>query len=417
MALRVRDLEDWIIETRRHLHSNPELSFEEVGTSLYIRQQLDALAIPYTWPVAHTGIVGYIGTGAAEAAAAGAAGWGSQPGVPTVMLRADMDALPMSEPTTGVPYFSCNPGCMHACGHDAHMASLLGAARLLKEAESAGQLAPGVVRLVFQPGEEAGGGGKLMGEQGVFKGVGAAFALHVWPDLPTGIIASRAGPIMAGVISFKATIRGRGGHAAMPQSHINPVIAAASTIAQLRSTVTATLSPDDPVVVNVCNISGGTDAYNVVPDHVDFGGTIRAFSNETMCVLRQRLETVVRSQAETFGCTGSVDFRELEEPYFPPLINNAKMTDFAMSVARQVLGDEHVQPANLTMASEDFAFTAAAVPSCFAFLGIRNESIGSVHGLHSPSFKVDEAALKVGATYLASLAVTFLRQAEASPEQ
>jgi len=389
LLTRAQEMESWLIKTRRHLHKHPELSFNEVGTSAFIRNELSALGIPYTWPVAKTGIVAYIGSGAAEAHALGAAGWGSTDS-PVVLLRADMDALPMAE-LTNDSFASCHCGTMHACGHDCHMASLLGAARLLKEMEAAGKLPAGNIRLVFQPAEEAGGGGKLMGEEGVFQGVGAAFALHVWPDLPTGVIATRPGPIMAGVLSFKATIRGRGGHAAMPHTHVNPVIAAASIAAQLRSTVTATLPPDEPVVVNVCHINGG-EAYNVVPDEVTFGGTIRAFSEATMSALRQRLQEVVKAQAMVFNCSGCVDFREDEEPYFPPLVNDKRTTDFAMAVARQVLGEDNVRHADLTMASEDFAFTAAAVPSCFVFLGVRNEKLGAVHGLHSPYFRVSLAA-------------------------
>lgn len=410
MASRVMELEDWIVDVRRKLHANPELSFLEFNTSAFIRAELDTLGIPYTFPVANTGIVAYIGSGAAAAAAAGPEGWAAATAEPVVLLRADMDALPITE-STSLPFASCNRGVMHACGHDCHMASLLGAARLLKEAELDGSLGPGTIRLVFQPGEEAGGGGKLMGQEGVFKGVDAAFALHVWPDLPAGTIATRPGPIMAAVLSFEATVSGVGGHAAMPHTTVNPVIAAATIISQLKSTVTATVAPDEPVIVNVCHLRGGDapmPAFNVVPDVVQFGGTIRAFSNDIMSMLRQRLEEVVATQALVFGCIGSIDFREEVEPYFPPLINDEKTTEFAVGVASRIFGPERVLKADMTMASEDFAFTAEEVPSCFAFLGIRNEELGSTQSLHTPGFLVDESVLKLGATYMAALASEFL---------
>lgn len=195
----------------------------------------------------------------------------------------------------------------------------------------------------------------------------------------------------------------------MPHVTVNPVIAAASIVSQLRPLVTNALPPYEPVVVNVCHMSGG-EAFNVVPDQVVFGGTVRAFSDATMEHLREKLRAVISSQAQVHGCSGEVDFREEIEPYFPPLINDPDATDFARSVAKRVFGESHVSLADLTMASEDFAFTAQQVPSCFSFLGVRNEDIGAVHGLHSPNFKVDEGALALGASYLATLASDYLEE-------
>eukprot|EP00798_Chlamydomonas_sp_ICE-L_P024004 gene24004-9576_t len=225
-----------------------------------------------------------------------------------------------------------------------------------------------------------------------------AFALHVWPALPAGTIATRPGPIMAGVISFEVTISGQGGHAAMPHLTTNPVVAGASIVSNLKPLMTSALPPHEPVVVNICNISGG-DAFNVVPDSITFGGTIRAFSDETMKHLRIRLVEIVESQSSIHGCTGRVNFREDQEPYYPPLVNDARAVKFAVGVAEKVFGEKNVEEAEPTMASEDFAFMAQAVPCCFAFLGVRNEAIGAIHGLHSPLFKVDEDALMLGSNY------------------
>eukprot|EP00197_Chlamydomonas_leiostraca_P012055 CAMPEP_0202862836 /NCGR_PEP_ID=MMETSP1391-20130828/3723_1 /ASSEMBLY_ACC=CAM_ASM_000867 /TAXON_ID=1034604 /ORGANISM="Chlamydomonas leiostraca, Strain SAG 11-49" /LENGTH=456 /DNA_ID=CAMNT_0049542413 /DNA_START=197 /DNA_END=1567 /DNA_ORIENTATION=- len=398
--LSAADLEPWMISVRRSLHAEPELSFKEHKTSQFIRQQLDKLGIRYDYPVARTGIVAHLGSGA--------------PGSPCVALRADMDALPITE-LTGAPYGSTHTGCMHACGHDAHCAMLLGAAALLKARER--ELAGGRVKLLFQPAEEADGGGKVMVAEGVVADVDAAFALHVWPQLPAGTIATRPGPLMAGVLSFEATVKGRGGHAAMPHTTVNPVIAAASIVAELKPLVTAHLPPYEPVVVNVCHMSSDGEAFNVVPDTVRFGGTVRAFSDDIMRQLKQRLTEVVAVQARVHGCEGIVDFREDKEPYFPPLVNNPSMSDFARSVAKRVVGEGGVALADLTMASEDFAFIAQQVPACFAFLGVRNEERGIVHGLHSPLFDLDEGALKVGAAYLASLAHDYLSQRAAAATQ
>mmetsp|Transcript_15881 Transcript_15881/g.34266 ORF Transcript_15881/g.34266 Transcript_15881/m.34266 type:complete len:466 (+) Transcript_15881:146-1543(+) len=395
---KAQEVEEWIINTRRLLHQTPELSFQEYKTSSIIQRRLQEMGVAFEAPVARTGVVAQIGSGS-----------------PVVVLRADMDALPIVE-DTGLPFCSLEPGCMHACGHDCHMAIALGAARILKDMERKGELAPGTIKLVFQPAEEADGGGKVMVEEGVLQGADAAFALHVWPALPVGTLATRPGPLMAGVLSFEATITGRGGHAAMPQFTTNPVIAAASIASSLRALVTAALPPYEPVVVNVCHISGG-EAFNVVPDKVAFGGTVRAFSDSTMTHLRERLSEVVATQAAVHGCSGEVDFREDKEPYFPPLVNDPDATDFARSVAKKVFGEHNVKLADLTMASEDFAFIAQAVPSCFAFLGVRNEAIGAIHGLHSPMFTVDEGALRLGAAYMASLAVDYLRDTAEKEEE
>ena len=245
---------------------------------------------------------------------------------------------------------------------------LLGAAKLLKERESE---LKGTVKFLFQPAEEGGAGGDMMVQEGALKGVDAAFGLHLWPTIPTGVLATRPGTIMAGAIQFKVTIHGAGGHGAIPHLTRDPVVAATSAVTALQTLVSRGTSPFASAVVSVTKLWAGGAAYNVIPDEAHFGGTMRATTDEDMKNLRHRLEKVVQSQAESFGCTATVDWMEDSMPYYPPLVNNPSTADFLGKVAGEVLGDTHVitdyEP---TMAGEDFAFIARAVPSARAVQGL-----------------------------------------------
>lgn len=387
------DIEDWIIELRRDLHRYPELMYTEEKTSAKIRSVLDGLNIPYTYPVAKTGIVATIGSGSS----------------PVVALRSDIDALPILE-ETGVTFASETPGIMHACGHDAHMSMLLGAARILKERETSLR---GTVKLIFQPAEEGGAGGDRMVKEGALDNVDAAFGFHVWPTLPTGMIGTRSGTIMAGSLVFKATFAGVGGHAAIPHITKDPVMAASAAVVSLQSIVGRNVSPFESAVVSVTRVwteeEGSIGAFNVIPHFAHIGGTVRATSEDGMKLVRQRVEEIIDNQAKAMGCVGTVDWMEEDHPYYPPVVNDKQASDFMSAVATEAFGesmvDGHVEA---TMAGEDFSFIAQKVPSAFGFLGIRNETAGSIYGLHTSKFTMDESVLKRGAALHAILATEFL---------
>ncbi|KAF8058874.1 ILL5 [Scenedesmus sp. PABB004] len=379
-------LAPWLVALRRELHAAPELMFDLPATSARVRAALEELGIPVEGPYATSGLVGRLGRGA-----------------PVVALRADMDALPVHEPP-GLPFRSKNEGVMHACGHDAHMTMLLGAAKLLKAREAS---LKGTVLLVFQPAEEGGAGADVMIRAGAIDGADAAFGMHVLPSIPTGQLALRAGTLMAGSLTFKFTVTGRGGHAALPHLNIDPVPAAAALIQALQVLVSRETSPLGSAVLSVTQLQG-SDADNIIPDVVTLRGTLRALTHEHMEFMRRRIEEVVPAAVGAYQCNGTVDWQLGHHPYYPPTVNDPAAAALAREAAAAVLGADNVLDTEPIMPAEDFAFFTRAVPSSFMFIGIRNESVGATANLHSPAFALDEGVLPLGAAVHANLALRFL---------
>ena len=367
-------ISDWIISIRRELHEHPELMYEEFKTSELIRRELDKLEISYKHPIAETGVLASIGNGNG----------------PCVALRADMDALPIHE-ETDVSFKSKIDGKMHACGHDCHVSMLLGAAKLLKGKED--QI-NGTVKLLFQPAEEGGAGGKLMREEGALKNptVERIFGLHVWPQMPSGQIGSREGTFLAATSSLNLTVKGIGGHAAVPQLTKDPVLTSARIITNLQSIVSRELDPLDSGVVSITVINGG-NASNVIPSDVVVKGTLRSLTMDGLRELQKRVKEIAEGIAQTHGCEAIVEYVGND---YPPTVNDSDMWKFAKGIGIELLGDENVSDLDAVMGGEDFAYYTEKVKGCFVVLGMNNPDIDATYSVHHPMFKADEDALHIG---------------------
>jgi len=383
---RVRELFPRMQETRRHIHSNPELSFMEFETSAYIQERLASLDIPFR-VVATTGVVATIGSGDR-----------------CVALRADIDALPMQE-ETGLPYASTRPGVMHACGHDTHTTMLLTAAQVLKEREASLQ---GVVKLLFQPGEEkTPGGASLMIADGALESPRPEiiFGQHINPDAPAGEFSFVAGAMMASADELYFTVRGMAAHAAQPHKGKDPILAAAGLISHLQTLITKNRNPLDPGVITITSIHGGT-ATNIIPDTVELQGTLRAFDQ----VWRESAWKFIKEQSVAYcalhGCTCEVTILK----GYPPLMNNEEATNFARSVASSIAENVVVSDFEPKMWAEDFSFYSQMMPAAFWMLGGRPSSVPSMPGLHNPKFAPEEESMINGAAMLAQTAVEYLRR-------
>ncbi len=367
-------ISDWIINIRRELHRHPELMYEEVKTSALVRRELDKLGISYQSPIAKTGVLASIGNGKG----------------PCVALRADMDALPIHE-ETDVPFRSEIDGKMHACGHDCHTAMLLGAAKILKSKENEFN---GTVKFLFQPAEEGGAGGKLMREEGALEdpAVERIFGLHVWPQMPTGQIGSREGTFLAATTFLDLTIKGVGGHAAVPHLTKDPVLTSAQIITNLQSIISRELDPLDSGVVSISAIQGG-QAANVIPSEVKILGTLRSLTMDGLKKLQMRVKDIAQNIAEAHGCEAVVEYPGND---YPPTVNDGEMWQFAKGIGSEMLGEENVGELDAVMGGEDFAYYTEKVKGCFVVLGMQNKEIDAIYSVHHPMFKADEDALHIG---------------------
>jgi amidohydrolase len=382
---KVEELKQSIIDLRRDFHQHPELGLQEFNTAKKVEGVLKGLGIETKMLVKGTGVRGYLK--------------GSRPGK-TIALRADMDALPIQE-ETDVTYKSQNKSVMHACGHDAHMAMLLAAAMILSEKR--GEL-PGNVVFIFQPAEEIGAGAKAMVEEGVLEGVDRIFGLHVYSTLPFGTLNYRPGALMAAGDFFDVKITGRGGHGAQPHLTIDPIVIAANAINALQTIVSREVDPLESAVVSICKMNAG-EAYNVVPETVTFGGTIRSHKPELRESLPKRVKEILEGVVS--GMRGSYEFNLMSK--FPATINDEKMTAFVVRVAREILGEDQLLLMKPLMGSEDFSFYLQKIPGTFVFLGVENKGKGILYPQHHPKFDIDEDILPIGTTLHVAVALEYLK--------
>ena len=387
IASQSKEIHQWIVEKRRTIHRHPELMYEEFETSKLVQNTLKELKIPYKKDIAITGVVGTIGNGNG----------------PCIALRADMDALPIHE-ETDIDFKSEIDGKMHACGHDCHTAMLLGAARVLKENE---HKINGTIKLIFQPAEEGGAGGKMMREQGVLLDpkVQQIFALHVAGTIPVGTLASKEGTLLAATSSIKILVKGKGGHAAAPHHTNDPVVTGSKIVVELQTLVSRELNPLEPGVISITMANAGS-AFNVIPSTMELQGTIRSLTIEGVSNLQTRVKEVAQSIAKANRCEAEVSFPGND---YPPTINDAGCWQLGKSAAKEILGEENlIEMPDPIMGGEDFAYYTEEVPGCFSFLGVGNPDIDAVYDVHHPMFKVDEKALSLGTAIHVSTALKAL---------
>jgi amidohydrolase len=371
---KIDGMKDWLVEIRRTIHMHPELGFEEVETSKLISEWLQKFGLEVKRGMAKTGVVGLLK--------------GKKPGR-TIAIRADMDALPMDE-INQVPYASQIKGKMHACGHDAHVAILLGVAKFFS---SIPDQVKGNIKWVFQPAEEGGAGGRIMVEEGVLENpkVDAIFGAHVFPFLPVGKVGVYQREGLAAADRFTIKIIGKGGHAASPHVSKDPILAAGHLITQIHSIVSRNVNPLESGVITIGKVSAGT-ASNIIPDEVELIGTVRSLNPQVREELKSRIEQVTQGVARSF----SMDYRFGFEYGYPVLINDSEMSKLAASACSKGIGKENVEVLKPSMGAEDFAYYLEKVPGAYFRLGCRNEERGIVHPYHSSLFNTDEEVLPFG---------------------
>lgn len=371
LAARAEQLTAW----RRDLHAHPELAFEEHRTAAFVAERLTEFGLSPHVGLATTGVVASI-----EGKAKG----------PAIALRADLDALPMTE-ESGVAHASTHPGRMHACGHDGHITMLLGAAQHLAETRDFA----GTVHVVFQPAEEGAGGGKVMVDEGLFDRFPAeqVFGMHNWPALPAGQMAVHAGPVMAATDRFTIVVEGRGGHAAMPHQGIDPIVGGAHVVTALQTLVSRTLDPTEAAVLSVTQFHAGS-AFNVIPARAELGGTVRTLSPATQDLIESGMRRVIDGVCAALGLHGTLDYTR----GYPATINTIAEAELAARAAAQVVGAQNVRrDLPPSMGAEDFAFMLHARPGCYVWLGT-GQGPGTAM-LHHPKYDFADPMLPLGASY------------------
>jgi len=373
------------ISIRHYLHANPELSYQEFETSKFIQQQLTALNIPFEIK-ATTGVIGLLK--------------GKNPEKRVVALRADMDALPITE-QNDIPYKSTNPGVMHACGHDVHSSCLLGAAKILSELKHEWE---GTVKLIFQPGEEKNpGGASILIKEGVLENPVPKniFGMHVHTTLEKGKLSFRSGMVMASADEIYITIKGNGGHAASPHLTADTILIASNLIVSLQQLISRNNSPFNPSVLSITSIHGG-NTTNVIPSEVKLMGTFRAMNEEWRYKAHELIKNMATQIVQSMGA--EIDLKI--DIGYPSVLNNEALTVAAKKTAESFIGEENVEETELRMGAEDFAFYSHKIPGCFFRLGTANFSKGITAGVHTPKFNIDEDAIEIGMGMMALLGAT-----------
>ena len=376
------DIKSW----RRDIHQHPELGFNEHRTSDLVAEKLRSFGLDVHRGLAGTGVVGTLKVGTSSRA---------------IGLRADMDALPMQEKNT-FAHCSVHPNTMHACGHDGHTAMLLGAARYL----AASKQFDGTLQFIFQPAEESLGGARVMMEEGLFTRfpVDAVYGMHNWPGMPVGQFGIRPGAMMASLDTFDITIKGKGGHAAMPHDAVDPVVIAGQLIGLLQTIVSRNVRPIDAAVISVTQLDAGS-AYNVIPGQAVLRGSLRALNTEVQNLLKKRIAEVVNSLCSAFGASAAINY-----PYSCPVLWNANTeTEVSVAVARNLVGDENIDTVYPpTMGSEDFAFMLHEKPGSYIFIGNGGGDQAGACMLHNPAYDFNDDAIGWGVAYWCQLAEAVL---------
>lgn len=387
-AARAAEINDFIVESRHYLHQHAELSMAEHETTAFLASELEKLGIPVLTFSDYTGCIATIKGGKAGA---------------TVMLRADIDALPIQE-NSGVSFESLNPGVMHACGHDCHAAMLLGAAKLLWEQRE--QLS-GTVKLLFQAGEEVFIGSHYYWDQGHLSDVDAAMGMHVWPSIPSGTMAIQDGYIMASCDNFKLTVHGVSAHGSTPHLGCDAIVAASNIICNLQGIVSRLSNPLEPLVVTVGKIQAGTQ-FNIITDTATMEGTVRTYSPEIRKGIEGEIRKMMEHAAANFGCTAELEYEYLE---YPVCNADHQLNEIARGAAKKLYGPDVLRTTPKATGSEDFSYLMEKIPaSLFIFLGCYDEEKGCVHPVHNEKFTINEDILHLGAAQYAQFAADYLEQ-------
>ncbi len=384
---RAAEISDYIVESRHYLHQHAELSFKEYETTAFLVSELEKMGIPVQKFEDYTGCIATIR--------------GGRPGSATVLLRADIDALPIQE-SSGVEFESQNPGVMHACGHDCHAAMLLGAAKLLWEKR---EELRGTVKLLFQAAEEEFIGSHYYVDKGYLSDVDAAMGLHVWGTVESGKLIIKDGPLMAGCENFRITVHGVSTHGSTPHLGKDAIVAASAIIMNIQTIVSRLNNPLNPLIISIGKIKAGTQ-FNIITDTAVMEGTMRYFSKETGVMAKEALEKIVKETAGVMGCGADLEYVVQE---LPVLNNDTALNNVAREAARKLYGDDVLRDIQRATGSEDFSYIMDYIPSSlFVFLGCYDEKEGAVYPVHNEKFKINEKILPIGAAQYAQFAADYL---------